>query len=113
MNRRRHPWIVLVVFSLAGFCFEATATTEKTVEPCDGRVITRIDIRPGRPPFTGHAAKWRTVARALGLHHATTRPRVIRAFLALHVGDACTEFRRAESERVLRAQPFLANARVR
>ena len=104
---------MLVSLSLVGSRVGAQETTEKSVEPCDGRIITRIDIRPGRPPFSGHAAKWRAVARALGLHHATTRPRVINAFLALHVGDPCTEFRRAESERVLRAQPFLANARVR
>jgi hypothetical protein len=104
---------VIVVLCLAGSRVGAQATTEKTVEPCDGRIITRIYIRPGRPPFSGHAAKWRTVARALGLHHATTRPRVVNAFMALHVGDPCTEFRRAESERVLRAQPFLADAKVR
>jgi len=113
MNRRRHPWLTLVVLCLTGSRLGAQGTIEKTVEPCDGRVITRIDILPGRPPFSGHAAKWRAVSRALGLHHATTRPRVINAFLALHVGDECTEFRRAESERVLRAQPFLADARVR
>ena len=101
--------VLCLVASHAG----AQASTERTVEPCDGRIITRIDIRAGRPPFSGHAAKWRAVARALGLHHATTRARVINAFLALHVGDPCTEFRRAESERVLRAQPFLADARVR
>ena len=33
--------------------------------------------------------------------------------MALHVGRPCTEFRRAESERVLRAQPFIADAIVR
>jgi hypothetical protein len=104
---------MVVVFCLAGSRVGAQATTEKTVEPCDGRIITRIDIRPGRPHFSGHAAKWRTVARALGLHHSTTRPRVVKAFVALHVGDPCTEFRRAETERVLRAQPFLADAKVR
>jgi hypothetical protein len=113
MNWRRPSWITLVVLCLARSRVDAQSTSERVVEPCDGRVITRIDIRPGRPPFSGHAAKWRAVARALGLHHATTRPRVIDAFLALHVGDPCTEFRRAESERVLRAQPFLADARVR
>ena len=102
-----------MVLCLAASRAGAQATSERTVEPCDGRIITRIDIRAGRPPFSGHAAKWRAVARALGLHHATTRARVIDAFLALHVGDPCTEFRRAESERVLRAQPFLADARVR
>ena len=113
MKLRGHPWIVLVVSCLAGSRVGAQASSERTVEPCDGRIITRIDIRPGRPPFAGHAAKWRAVARALGLHHATTRPRVVKAFVALHVGDPCTEFRRAETERVLRAQPFLADARVR
>ena len=34
-------------------------------------------------------------------------------FLSLAPGKPCTEFRRAESERVLRAQPFLSDAAVR
>jgi hypothetical protein len=58
-------------------------------------------------------AIWRKVARALGLHHATTRDGVIRRFVTLEVGQPCTEFRRAESERLLRAQPYLASANVR
>lgn len=33
--------------------------------------------------------------------------------MSLHVGRPCTEFRRAESERILRAQPFIADASVR
>ena len=80
---------------------------------CDGLVVTRIDIRPGRPPFGGTASRWRHAARAVGLHHATTRPSVIDAFLALEVGDTCTEQRRAESERLVRDQPFIASAVVR
>ncbi|MFN2565551.1 MAG: hypothetical protein ABR499_11165 [Gemmatimonadaceae bacterium] len=56
---------------------------------------------------------WRRVARSLGLHHATTRESVVRRFVTLEVGRPCTEFRRAESERLLRAQPFLASATVR
>ena len=76
-------------------------------------MVTRVDIRPGRPPFEGTAAKWRAVARAVGLHHATTQPQIIKSFLALEAGRPCTEFRRAESERVLRAQPFIRDARVR
>jgi len=81
---------------------------------CDGRrLITRIDVRPAPPPFAGAAARWQAAARTVGLHHATTQPRVIEAFMALHVGRPCTEFRRAESERVLRAQPFIADAIVR
>ena len=57
-------------------------------------------------------SRWRHLARAVGLHHTTTRDGVIAAFVALHVGDECTEVRRAESERLLRAQPFLASAAV-
>ena len=44
--------------------------------------------------------------------HVTTKAAVIRRFLALQVGDRCTELRRTESERILRAQPFLADATV-
>jgi hypothetical protein len=56
---------------------------------------------------------WRRIARSVGLHHWTTREGVIRRFVTLEVGRPCTEFRRAESERLLRAQPFLASAHVR
>jgi hypothetical protein len=37
---------------------------------------------------------------------------VIRRYLALHVGHPCTELRRTESERILRAQPFISDATV-
>ena len=49
------------------------------------------------------------LARAL---HATTRTELIRRFLLLDEGEPCTELRRAESERILRAQPFIADADV-
>ena len=88
-------------------------TTQAAAIPCDGRIVRSIEITPGRPAFKGTAAKWRHVARAIGLHHTTTKAHVIRAFVALDVGRPCTEFRRAESERVLRAQTFIANASVR
>jgi len=80
---------------------------------CAGEVVTGIDIEPARPPFKGVAGMWRVAARSVGLHHATTRSDVIAGLLQLEVGDRCTEFRRAESERVLRAQPYLASASVR
>src|SRR3954470_17312535 len=80
---------------------------------CEGLRVTSIDIRTGRPPFEGSASRWRHAARAVGLHHATTRPGVIDAFSLLAVGDVCTEQRRAESERLIRDQPFIADAHVR
>jgi hypothetical protein len=88
------------------------AHAQALVSPCDGRLVTGFDVRPGRPPFQGAAKTWRTIARAVGLHHATTRASVIESFMARHVGRPCTEQRRSESERILRAQPFIAEARV-
>ena len=80
--------------------------------PCDGLVVTGIVIRPQVPYYAGYAGQWRPLARAAASIHSTTRPRVISSFLALHVGDVCTEIRREESERILRGLPFLAEARV-
>lgn len=80
---------------------------------CDGRRITSISVTPERPPFAGSAGKWRGLARGLGLHHATTRPEVVRAYALLKVGDLCSDSLVAESERVLRSLPFLADASAR
>jgi hypothetical protein len=84
-----------------------------SVVRCDGDTVRAIVVRPERPPFRGHLRVWRRIARSLGLHHATTRDGVIRRFITLEVGRPCTEFRRTETERLLRAQPFLASAQVR
>ena len=79
---------------------------------CEGLTVTRLEIRPGRPPYEGTSSRWRHAARAVGLHHATTRPGVLDAFTQLAVGDRCTDQRVSESERLLREQPFIADARV-
>jgi len=42
-----------------------------------------------------------------------TNPEVVARFLLLHVGDLCVEQRRAESERILRFQPFVSDAVIR
>jgi hypothetical protein len=80
--------------------------------PCAGLRVTDIEIDAGRPEFRGVFSWWRKFARALGLHHVTTEPGLIRRFVTLDPGAPCTEFRRAESERILRAQPYLADATV-
>ncbi|HEY1951539.1 MAG TPA: hypothetical protein VGG76_01940 [Gemmatimonadaceae bacterium] len=79
---------------------------------CKGERITRIDI-DANPPFriTGNNI-WQRAGRFAAKQHVTTRVAVIRRYLALQLGDACTEVRRAESERILRAQPFIADASV-
>jgi hypothetical protein len=99
-----------ILLAVPAFAFAQADTTSRA---CEGRIVDQVVVRAGRPAFTGTSKKWREVARAMGLHHTTTREEVIESFLALHVGRPCTEFRRAESERVLRAQPFLSDATVR
>jgi hypothetical protein len=80
---------------------------------CEGRVIHAIRVSALRPPFKGEAAYWRRVAHSIGLHHITTDTAVVRRFLALQTGGLCTDFRMKESARLLREQPFIADATVR
>jgi hypothetical protein len=79
---------------------------------CKGERISRIDI-DANPPFriTGNTI-WQRAGRFAAKQHSTTRVAVIRRYLALQLGDRCTEVRRAESERILRAQPYIADANV-
>ena len=79
---------------------------------CKGERISRIDIDPN-PPFrvTGDNILQRA-GRFAAKQHMTTRESVIRRYLALQLGDRCTELRRTETERILRSQPFIADASV-
>lgn len=78
---------------------------------CNGEIIREIAIYSSAPtvarthalPVVG------PVARSI---HVTTRPDVVRAYLLLREGEPCTELARAESERVLRVQPFIADADI-
>ena len=85
---------------------------QREIIACSGQVITAIEVDT-RPPFSGGdgsiIARTGQVARKL---HSTTRPETVRRYLALQLGDRCDELRRAESERILRAQPFISDATV-
>ena len=102
---------VLLLLALAA-PLPAQDTSSVGDGPCAGLRVTGIVIDAGRPEFRGVFSWWRKFARALGLHHETTEPGLIRRFVTLDPGDPCTEFRRAESERILRAQPYLSDANV-
>lgn len=80
---------------------------------CAGQLVSGLDIGPEPPPARAAERVWRAVAGSVGFPYGTTNPAIVRGLLQLRVGEPCTELRRAESERVLRAQPFLAAARVR
>ena len=81
---------------------------------CQGRIITAIVIRPAPPAFFTPSTDPRIAERMhrLSALHFTTRRYVIRQFLAVRLGNVCTEERRLESERLLRAQPFLDRVRI-
>jgi hypothetical protein len=79
---------------------------------CKGERVSRIDIDPNPPFRINGNAIWQRAGRFAARQHVTTRPSVILRYLALQLGDACTEVRRAESERILRAEPFIADATV-
>jgi hypothetical protein len=83
-----------------------------TPVPCKGQIISRIEVS-ARPPFeVKGSGLQKRLARQLTAVHATTNPDIISRFLALRPGMACSELRRLESERILRSQPYLADASV-
>lgn len=77
---------------------------------CHGEIIDRIDIHT-YPPFDAGGTKFTArVARLATNLHATTRPSVVARFIPIRVGDTCVDFRLREAERILRSQPFIADA---
>lgn len=78
---------------------------------CHGQRIDNIVVYASAPTVANlrRAPRLAALARAL---HVTTRPEVIRRYLLLAPGDSCDELRRAESERIIRWQPFIADADV-
>ena len=80
---------------------------------CDGRIVSGIDIVREEPRLIGRSAPRfaRPVLRVI-LGHTLTRESAVEPFLLVEPGGECSEFRLAESGRVLRAQPYLAGATV-
>jgi len=93
-----------------------TVRAQSPAEPlasCEGMAVSEISIEPRDPSFLRVPPALRGFARAVGLHHTTSKARVIARFVLLEVGEPCTERGRSETERILRMQPFLAGATVR
>lgn len=106
------PWMAAVAqVEPAGLDSADAAAPARTT--CNGDTVTAIDIRVGPRSTPGLEETTLQAARVLGLPYTATRPEVIRAYLRVAVGRVCTETNRRESERLLRAQPFIAAAEVR
>jgi len=78
---------------------------------CRGQRIDAIEIATLAPTVTG-VQRIPLVGKIVRETHVVTRDDVVRRFLLFRTGDRCNELRRAESERILRAQPFLADATI-
>ena len=108
---------------LAAFPFvQAAAQADASVRPqlapsgrptadCTGQRIDDIVVY-AEAPSVANLQRVPVLARLARKLHATTKTELITNFLLLKQGDACVELRRAESARILRAQPFIADAEV-
>jgi hypothetical protein len=80
--------------------------------PCDGQVISDIQVQTRPPYFPRHGKWWESPIGLLSSIHTNTKADVVRRFLIVAPGQQCDDRRRSESERILRAQPFIADASV-
>jgi Omp85 superfamily domain len=113
LRHARHACLALLAIAPALHAQDTSAVAaQQPVRSCDGQIISSITIHPQSPPSLGRPGTLRRFVSGVLLQYSTTQPRVVQSFLQLKEGGICTEHRRAETERVLRAQPFLANAIV-
>lgn len=97
-------------------CRGATALAQRGVisggpVPCVGQRIDSIIVQTQAPTVAG-VRRIPIVGDVVRGTHVVTRGEVVRVYLLLEPGDECSELRRSESERILRAQPFIADAAI-
>ncbi|HEU4563222.1 MAG TPA: hypothetical protein VFS05_01190 [Gemmatimonadaceae bacterium] len=92
----------------------AGAAADSALGACLGGVIASVEVTRERSRTIGRwAPRWAAPTLEYLLLGEPTRESVVRDYLLLREGERCDEFRRRESERILRAQPFIAGATVR
>lgn len=89
-------------------------TPARSDEQCAGEQIVDITFRGMQRDVTDKFGRLGAFvnASARTLQPETNR-NVVANFVQLHAGDVCVEQRRADSERVLRLQPFISDAVIR
>jgi hypothetical protein len=104
---------VRVRLSLACLCVAAPALAQARpgTVACTGQRVDSIIVDAQAPTVT-RLQRVPVIGNVVREAHVVTHQRVIRNFLLLEPGDRCIELRRAESERILRAQPFIADASI-
>lgn len=79
---------------------------------CEGQIISDVQVQTRPPYYPRHGKWWESPIGILSSIHTNTKPDVVRRFLIVEPGQPCDDRRRSESERLLRAQPFIAAASV-
>lgn len=80
---------------------------------CAGQTVSEIQVQTKPPYYPRNGKWWQTPLGIVSSLHVNTRPDVVRRFLLLSEGKPCDRVRLMESERLLRAQPFIADASIR
>lgn len=88
----------------------AVAQQARTLAPCNGQRVSDITVQTRPPSYGGLFARSPWLGRLATSLHTTTAPRVVENLILLHKGEPCSGLLRRETERLLRAQPFLADA---
>jgi hypothetical protein len=108
---------VRLLFALAPLAFVADGVfaqdLAERLAACEGKVVSEIVVTVRDPLLPRLPSRLRWLTGAAESLHTATKAGVVERFLLLTPGEPCTERRRAESERILRLQPFLAEASVR
>ncbi len=112
--------VVAIVVATAGSPWAGSVLAAQTLraagagERCAGERVTAIAPRAVHRELITRAGR---IGRALTRHLERLQPvtdtGVIRRYLLVRVGERCDEQARAESERILRAQPFISDAVIR
>jgi hypothetical protein len=111
MHRPRSDLRAALVLALS-LTLPVAAAGQGAATACRGQVISGIVALPMPPVDRTRDTWYEAPVRVLNSSHSVTQPNVVLSLILLKVGDHCNEFQRLESERILRAQPFIANAHI-
>lgn len=109
---RRCAAVGVVAALLGAAAGSARAQVTGTDVPCKGQRVSAIQVITQPPYYPKNGKWWETPLGILASLHVDTKPEVVSRFLLLQPGMACDDQRRAESERILREQPFIADATI-
>ena len=107
-------WLALASAGARAAGAQVTATPEapRTQAACNGQQITEVVVHTLSPTYGGVFSRTPWLNRMATTLHMTTQPRVVEYLVLLKAGEPCSILLRRETERLLRAQPFIADATV-